>query len=245
MKLSCKHYPVNFHFKALRQAAERLKDEDATSRAAQKKQYAMWGLCGFVHVFHFLRNLARGDIDPAAIEEAYERSQAAIDNMGIPKRPWFDHLRSLMAKRLEALKDETKLEHFGSEFDAAIGSQQKMTEGEELKSLRFGIIQEMRLSARRVVCESVRKDATAKLLMLATTRAIFEEWFNDEDVFTEFLDAVHEIHTTDDDNQETAEVFRQTQQSYEGHLKRTFTAWLDGYAMEDKLKMRDRQEACA
>ena len=54
MELSCKHYPVNFHFKALRQAAERLKDEDVASRAAQTEQCLMCGLCGFVHVFHFL-----------------------------------------------------------------------------------------------------------------------------------------------------------------------------------------------
>ena len=245
MELSCKHYPVNFHFKALRQAAERLKDEDAASRAAQTKQYAMCGLCGFVDVFHFLRNLARGDIDPTAIEEAYVRNQAAIDNIGVPKRPWFDRLRSLTAKRLEASKDETKLEHFWSEFDVAMESQQKMIEGEELKALRFGIIQEMRLSARRAACEAMRKESTAKLVMLATGRAIFEEWFADEDVFTAFLDALHEIHIAGDDNQETAEAFRQMQQSCEGRTESTFRAWLGGGVIEDKLETRDRQEACA
>ena len=245
MKLSCKHYPVSFYFKALRQVVERLKDEDVASRAAQTKQYAMCGLCGFVHIIHFLRNLARGDIDPMAIEEAYERNRAAIDNMGVAKRPWFDRLRSLMAKRLETSKDETKLGQFGSEFDAAMESQQRMIEGEESKALRFGIIQEMRLSVRQTACEAVRKEATAKLLMLATSRAIFEEWFNDEDVFTAFLDALHEVHIISGDNQETAEAFRQMQQSCEGRTESTFRAWLGGSVMKDKLETRDRPEACA
>ena len=245
MELSCKHYPVSFHFKALRQATERLKDEDAASRAAQTKQYAMCGLCGFVDVFHFLRNLARGDIDPAAIEEAYVRNQAAIDNMGVAKRPWFDHLRSLMAKRLETSKDETKLGHFKSEFDAAMESQQKTIKGDDLKALRFGIIQELRQLAIQTSSTIVRKEVTTKLLTLAATRAIFEEWFDDEDVFTAFLDALHEIHTTDDDNHETAEAFRQMQQSCKGRAGSTLRAWMGGGVMEDKFEMRDQQEACA
>ena len=245
MELSCKHYPVNFHFKALHQAVERLRVRGADSRAAQTKQYLMCGLCGLVDVFRFLKNLARGDIDPAAVEAAYRRNRAAIDKMGVAKRPWFDCLRSLMVKRLEASKDETKLEHFLSEFDAAMESQRTTIKGDDLKALRFGIIQEMRLSARQAACEAVRKEATAKLLMLATGRAIFEEWSADEDIFTAFLDALHEIHTTSDENQETAEAFRQMQQSCEGRAESTFRAWLGGGVVEDKLETRDRQEACA
>ena len=245
MKFSCKHYPVSFHFKALRQATERLKDEDTASRAAQMKQYLMFGLCGFVDVFHFLKNLAKGDIDPAAIEEAYVRNQAAIDNMGVAKRPWFDHLRSLMAKRLETSKDETKLGHFKSEFDAAMESQHKTIKGDDLKALRFGIIQELRQLVIQTSSTIVRKEVTTKLVMLATTRTIFEEWFDDEDVFTAFLDALHEIHTTSDENQETAEAFRLMQQSCEGRTGSTFRAWLGGDAMEDKLETRDRPEVRA
>ena len=245
MKFSCKHYPVSFHFKALRQAVERLKDEDAASRAAQMKQYLMFGLCGFVDVFHFLKNLAKGDIDPAAIEAAYKRNRAAIDNMGVAKRPWFDHLRSLMAKRLEASKDETKLGHFKSEFDAAMESQHKTIKGDDLKALRFGIIQELRQLAIQTSSSIVRKEVTTKLLTLAATRAIFEEWFADEDVFTAFLDALREIHTTDDDNHETAEAFRQMQQSCEGRTESTFRAWRGGGDMEDKSETRDQREACA
>ena len=245
MKLSCEYYPVNFHFKALRQAAERLKDEDTTSRVEQTKQYVMCGLCGFVYVFHFVRNLARGDIDPTALEIAYERNRAAIDNMGVPKRPWFDWFRRLMAKRLEASENNTKLGLFMSDFDAATESQQKMTEREDSKALKFGIIQEMRLLAKQTASEAVRKEATMKLLMLANSRALFEEWFEDKDIFTAFLDALHEIHITSDENQETTEAFGQIQQSCEGHARTTLRAWLGGDALEDKLETRDRQEAYA
>ena len=245
MKLSCRYYPVSFHFKALRQAVERLKDEDAASRVAQAKQYLVCGLCGFVHVFHFLRNLARGDIDLTALESAYERNQTAIDNLGVAKRPWFDLFRELMAKRLEVSKDETQPRLFGSEFDAAVHSQQKITIEEDLKAIRFGIIQEMRLSARQTTCETVRKEVTTKLLMLATSCEIFGEWFNDADIFTAFLDALHEIHTMSGDNQETAKAFRQMQQSYEGHVGSTLRAWLNGTNVEDKLRIRNQRETYA
>ena len=118
MELSCKHYPVDFHFKALRQAAEHLKVEDSTSRVAQIKQYLTCGLCGFLHVLHFLRNLARGDIDPVAVQDAYRRGRVVIDNMGVAKRPWFDWFRNLMKERVDLHKDEMNLGLFGSAFDA-------------------------------------------------------------------------------------------------------------------------------
>ena len=245
MELSCEYYPVDFHFTALRQAAEHLKTKDTTSRVAQMKQYLICGLCGFVYVFHFLRILAKCDIDPEAIHDAYRRGRVAIDNMGVAKRPWFDSFRSLMGKRLELSKDETKLGLFLSEFDAAIESQQKMIKGKDLKALRFSVIQEMRLSARQTASRTVRKEVTAKLLMLATNRAIFEEWFDDADIFTAFLDALHEIHRISDDNQETTGAFLQMQQSCEGRAGSTLTAWLDGDTMENKLQMRHQQGAYA
>ena len=245
MKLSCKHYPVNFHFKALRQAVERLKDEDAASRDAQTKQCLMCGLCGFVHVLQFLRNLARGDIDPTALGDAYERNRVAIDNMGVAKKPWFDRFRSLMAKRLELLKDETKLGLFVSEFDAAMESQQEMVKGEDLKALRFGIIQELRLSARQTASETARREVATKLLMLSTSRAVFEEWFDDADIFTAFLDALHEIHLTSHDSQQTTEAFQQMQQSCKGHARSTLRAWLVDDVTADRIEMRDQQESHA
>ena len=244
MKLSCKHYPVNFHFKALRQAAERLKDEDVASQVAQTKQYVMCGLCGFIHVLHFLRNLARCDIDPAAILDACERNQAATDIMGVPKRPWFDWFRRLMARRLELSKDEMKLEVFVSEFDAAMESEQIMAKGEDLKALRFGIIQELRLSATQTASATARKEVTTKLLALSTTPAILEKWFEDPDIFTAFLDALHEIRTLSDDNQEMTEAFQRMQQTCEGHVRSTLMAWLGDVAVENQLQMRHQQEAC-
>ena len=60
MKLSCKYYPVNFHFKSLRQAVERLKDEDIASRDAQTKQCLMCGLCGFCARSTFSQKFGKG-----------------------------------------------------------------------------------------------------------------------------------------------------------------------------------------
>ncbi len=238
LELSCEYYPVNFHFKALRQAVERIEVKDPSSHVSQ----AMWcGLCGLLHVLHCLRTLTNCDIDPTAIMDAFRRLRQETVAFGVSKRPWFDAFRTLMATRLEASKDEMKLAAFVSEWDAAIEPQKK-TKGDDLKALRIGILQEMRQLANQTSSENVRKEATTKLLTLTTNRAIFGEWFEDADVFTAFLDALHEIHTMSGDNQETAEAFRQMQQSCEGRARSALGAWLGGDAMEDKLEMRHRQE---
>ena len=241
MDLSSEYYSVNFHFKALRQAVERFELKDPSSHVLQ----AMWcGLCGFLHILHCLRNLMNCDIDPVAIVGAFRGLRQETEAFGVSKKPWFDMFRALMAARLEASKDETKLAVFGSECDTAMESQRNI-KGNELKALRFGILQEIRQLASQTSSEAVRKEATTKLLALTTSRAIFEEWFDDADVFIAFLDALHEIHTTSGDNQETAEAFRQIRQSCEGHAKSALEVWLGGNAMEDKLEMRHLQEMCA
>ena len=241
LELSCEYYPVNFHFKALRQAVERIEVKDPSSHVSQ----AMWcGLCGLLHVLHCLRTLTNCDIDPAAIMDAFRRLRQETVAFGVSKRPWFDTFRTLMATRLEASKDEMKLAAFVSEWDAAIEPQKKI-KGDDLKALRFGILQEMRQLASQTSSENVRKEATTKLLTLTTNRAIFGEWFEDADVFTAFLDALHAIHTMSGDNQETAEAFRRMQQSCEGRARSALGAWLDGDAMEDKLEMRHQRKAYA
>ena len=234
-------YPVKFHFEVLRQALERLKLKDPSSQVTQ----AMWcGLCGFLHVFHCFRNLLSLDIDPAAITNAFSRLRRETVAFGVSRRPWFDVLRTLMAARLEASKDETKLPLFVSEYDAAMESQRTTVKRDDLKALRFGILQETRQLASQTSSEIVRREAAKKLLTLTASRAIFEEWFDDADIFTAFLDALHEIHTASGDNRETAEAFWQMQRSCEGRAGSTFKVWLGDDAMEHKLEMRHQQHAC-
>ncbi len=241
LELSCEYYPVNFHFKALRQAVERVEVKDPSFHVSQ----AMWcGLCGLLHVLHCLRNLTNCDIDPTAIMDAFRGLQRETVAFGVSKRPWFNTFRTLMATRLEASKDEMKLTAFASECGTAMESPKKI-KGDDLKALRFGILQEMRQLASQTSSENVRKETTTKLLTLTTSRANFEEWYDDADVFTAFLDALHEIHTMSGDNQETAEAFRRMQQSCEGRARSALGAWLGGDAMEDKLEMRHRQETYA
>ena len=245
MRLSCKHYPVSFHFKALRQAAERLKDEEAASRVAQANQHAMCGLCAFVHVFHFLRNLARGDIDPTALEDAYERNRAAIDNMGVAKRPWFDSFRSLMAKRLEASKDETTLELFGSSYHAAMKHQRNVRDGEDLKALRYGIVRELRTLALEGPSEDARIEAATKLVDLATQQAISEGWSDDIDILVALLDAVCELHGSGQRNEDIRNALLAIQRSCTGHARGAFSEWLGEGSVEDKLAARSPQRAVA
>ena len=232
------YYPVNFHFKALRQAVERFQVRDPCTIVSQ----AMW--CGFLRVFPCLRNLTRFDVGQAAIMEYFGRLRQETVSVGMFKTPWFDMFRTLMTARLEASKDEAKLFLFLSECDAAMKLQQMM-EGEDLKAIRFGILQEMRQLTSQTSSKFVREKVTMEFLRLTTSRAIFEEWFNDADIFTAFLEALYEIHKMNNDNQETTQAFLQMQQSCEGDARRTLSAWLGGDTMENKLQIRHQQQAYA
>ena len=239
MKRSIAYYPVSFHLDLIQQAVERLEIEDAPSRLTKAKRYTTSGLYGAIHVLHFLRKLAGGDIDPTSIEDAYRRGRAAIADAGVFERQWYDMLQLLTAARLGTLKEEKKYEIFSTAYDAVMEGQRKTTRENEQKALRFGIVQEIRLLASdRDSCQSSRKEATTKLVALTTNEAILENWIHDADIFTEILDTLHMIHSIGEQRQEIAEAFRTIQQSCDESAKGILTNWLDGNAMEEKLQMQ-------
>ena len=242
MEISNLFYPVSFHFDLIQQAVERLEIEDAPSRLTKAKRYAASGLYGGMHVLHFLRKLAGGDVDPTSMEDAYRRGRAAIANAGVLEREWYDILQILTAARLGTLKEEKKCELLALAYDAAMEGQRKTTTVNHQKALRFGIVQEMRLlTSDRDSCYDGRKMATDKLIELATDQAISENWIHDADIFTAILDALHLVYLTGEEKQETAEALHKIQQSCDEHAIGTLTVWLDGNTIEEKLQMQ-RQE---
>ena len=242
MELSVLYYPVFFHFEFLQQAVERLEIEDVPSGLTKAKRYTASGLYVGIHVFHFLRKLAGGDIDPTSIEDAYRKGRAAIANAGVPDREWYDVLQILTAARILASKEKKKCEIFSLACDAALEGQRKTKREDEQKALRFGIVQEMRLLASDKDSRyDSRKKATTKLVELATNHAISENWIHDADVLTAILDALHATHITGEQNQEIAEALQKIQQSCDERGKKTLTIWLDSNTIEEKLQMQ-RQE---
>ena len=241
MKLSITYYPVCFHFSLIQQAIERLEIEDAPSSLEQAKRYTMSGLYGGLHAFHLLRRLASGDIDPVAVECAYKRSQDAAAYAGVSAKQWYDLLQILAAARYQAIKDETKIELFMVAYNVVMDGQRK-TRKQDLKALRYGIVQETRLLTRQGCCKSVRKEATMKLMDVATNHAVVDNWIDDADVLTSLLDAVYEVHATGEYKEETTKVLQELQQSCEGRGRETLALWLDGDTMENKLRMQSRQE---
>ena len=242
MEISNLYYPVSFHFELIQQAIERLEIEDAPSPLSQAKRYTVSGLYGGIHVFHFLRKLAGGDIDPTSIEDAYKRGRAAIANAGVSEREWYDILQILTAARICCLKQEKKCEIFSLACDAAMEGQRKTGRENEQKPLRFGIVQEMKLLASdRDSSYDGRKEGTKKLVDLAKNQAISENWIHDADILTAILDALQMIHTTGEENQETVEAVLKIQRSCDGRAKETFTLWLDGNTIEEKLRLQHHE----
>ena len=243
MKLSVLYYPVFFHFEVIRQAVERLEIEDEPSRLTKATRYTASGLYGGIHVFHFLRRLVGGDIDPTSIEDAYRKGRAVIARAGVLEQEWYDILQILTAARLSALKLEKKCELLALAYDTAIEGQRKTSKGDRQKALRFGIVQEMRLLASdKSSSQDGRKRATTKLVELATNQAISENWIQDTDVLTEILDSLHVIHTMEEQNQEITEALQKIQQSCDERARGTLKIWLQGNTMEEKLRMQRHKD---
>ena len=242
MKYSITHYPVHFSFALIQQAVERLEIENAPSHLKKTKEYAATGLYGGMHVFHFLRKLVCGDIDPAAIEDAYRKSQEAIASAGVSERQWYDLLEILTAARLCALKSDSKIELFIKSYEVAIEGQIKTRQKEEQKALRYGIIQEIKILASQGSSDDVRNEATTKLIDLATKRAVQEKWMDDLDVLIAFFNAVHEIHVMGEYKPRTEEALREMVRFCQDHAEETVGSWLGGRNLEDKLQMKRQEE---
>ena len=241
LELSCEYYPVRFQFKAFRQAVERLELKDAPSHPTQALRCVAYGLYAFFHVFHCVGNLARGDVDPAAVQDAYRQGQAFIIDMGVPKREWFDSFHSLVEARTEASQDEMKLELFESRYGIAMENQRKMKKGEDLKALRFGIVGELGLLANEGSSEDTRESATTKLVDLATHRFVDEGWIDDADVLIALLDVLHGLHKTGQCGEDATGALKVLHHSCESFAKEALTEWLGGNTMEDKLRARSLQ----
>ena len=232
LEQSCKYYPVKFHFEALRQAVERLMEASE-----------LCGLCGFWNVFYFLRNLARGDVDPAALENVYRGMRYEDDNGEVAKRKWFDRFQKMMVKRLEASKDEMKLKLFETSFNAAMKHRRNMKDREDLKALRFAIIHELGILARDGLSENARNAATTKLVDLTTQQSISEGWIDDDDILIALLDAIYAVYKTGQSNEESKEALMALHQSCEGSSRDAFMEWLNGNSLEDKLRAESPQGA--
>ena len=239
MKLSVLHYPVFFHFELLQQAVERLEIEDEPSRLTRAARYTASGLYGGMHVINLLRRLAGGDIDPTSIEDAYRKGRAAIARVGVSEQEWYDILQILTAARFGALKEDKKCKLLALAYDTAMEGQHKTTRENHQKALRFGIVQEMRLLASdKSSSKHSRKEATTKLVELATNQAISENWIHDGDILTEILDSLHIMHSVGEQNEEIAEVLEKIEQSCDEGARGTLTTWLNDNTIEEKLQMR-------
>ena len=80
------------------------------------------------------------------------------------------------------------------------------------------------------------------LVALATNQAISENWVHDADILTEILDSLLIVHKINEQNQETADAIRKIQQSCDGQVRKTLSAWLDGNTMEEKLQIQCQED---
>ena len=238
MKSSMQHYPVRFNFELIQQAVERLETEDAPSRITQAGSQALSVLHSGVHILHLLRDLAVWRIDPAAVKEAYMKCRDTIAKGRVSEKQWYDLLQTLTATRLHALRTSANIELFNNVYEMVMEAQKKIKHGEEKKALTYGIIQEIKMLANQGSCADLRKEATTKLIEVATNTAVLESWNDDSDLLVALLVAVHESHMIGEYKPRTAEALREMVRFCPDHARKTLATWLDGATMEAKLQMQ-------
>ena len=234
LELSCDYYPVRFHFKALRQAVERLELREVPSQLTQAMRCVACGLYALLHVFHCFRNLARCDIDPAAIADACEKSQAYFVGIGVSRKTWFDSFRTLIAARLAASKTEMDLEHFDLAYRAAIEKQRTTRDREDLKALRFGIIQELGVLVNKGSPEHVRRDIALKLTELTAQQAVDGWWIDDDDILVALSDVLRHTDAITECNEETKEALRVLYESCRSGASKELTELMKAKDMEGR-----------
>ena len=234
LELSCKYYPLRFHLNTLRQAVERLELRDTPSHITQAMRCVACGLYVLLHVFHCFRNLTRCDIDPAAIADAYGKSQAYFVDMGVSRKAWFDSFRTLMAARLSASKTEMDLEHFGLAYRAAIEEQRTTRDREDSKALRFGIIQELGVLVNKGSPEHVCRDVALKLTELVARQAVDGGWIDDDDVLVALSDVLRDTDAITECNEETKEALRVLYESYRSGASKELTELMKAKDMEGR-----------
>ena len=237
LKQSRRYYPVKFHFEALRQAAKRLKARDSCC-LAKASSYIIRGFGGLTNFVNSLRAVTTGGVDPAGVASVYRRRRVFFVNIRVARRQWFDLFRNLMVARLEAAKDEMKLDLFWSVFNVTVKNRRRMKDAEDLKALRFGVIHELGMLAIEGSSESTRIEATIRLSDLATGKAMSERWIGDDDILIALLDVIHEVHKTGQCTEKTKEALLALHQSCEGLVRDAMIVWLDGRSMEDKLRAK-------
>ena len=249
LEQSCKYYPVKFCFQALRQSVKRLGVKD-TSRIAKAARCIRCGILVVYCVDSFLGKCATADIDPEGIEKAFKKARDVVNDMmesnadkKESKRPWFDSLWNLMEARMEeAAKNEMKLDFLVSVSSITIENQRRMENVEDLKALRFGIIDELGMLAIEGWSESTRREATIMLADMTTQQAISEGWIRDDDILIALLDVIHEVHKTGQYTEKTEEALTALYRYSESSASDAMMAWLDGRSMEEKLAARSPQK---
>ena len=246
MGVSCHYYPVGFYFKTFRQAMERLDSRDNSSTLAQTLPCTSFGLCAILHFFvRCIRDLASFEVDQVAIVDSNRKLSGMAGGAVTSKRPWFNLFRDLAAARIDASKDVVSLELFDTRYTAALGFQRTMRKGEDLKALRFGIIQELGALATEGSIEKTREEATKKLLDLATQEAVDEGWIGEADILLALLDVTYEIYKTNQNDERTKDALQLLHQPCRGSAKKALSQWLGGRSLEDKLRVGSPQRPVA
>ena len=174
------YFPLRYQAKLIEQSLVRLvKDQPAVLSDSFRR--LMQGMYGCAHVLHGVRKIADADVDVLAFEKGLKALRKACKS-GPGRKSWYDRLAELGHVGQLADQAADQVELFGACLAKMTDDQQSLCKGKDLKLLRFGQLQQLRLLALTADNQSMRAFAAEELMDIGTRGVFYRDWGSDRDI---------------------------------------------------------------
>ncbi|XWN35587.1 MAG: sister chromatid cohesion protein PDS5 [Roseivirga sp.] len=166
------YYPIQHQVALILQSLERLSGHE--SRTALRLRRLGHGFKGVMYLLQGISAMATLGFDVDSFVAGYESLQRAFAQKRVQSAAWYDWLQALTHASIAMLEDENQAATFEEDL-RAIKAQEATLGADEGKTLRFGVVTQLRSLALEG-SEAVRAHATAELSELTHT------WRDDPEV---------------------------------------------------------------
>ena len=225
------YYPFRFYAILIEQCIHRMTKGDETSALFQAMQRLATGTVGVLDFYRGVRQ-----VDPSAVSKGIQKLRTACADDRLRRKLWFDWLQTLSSAAMLCLTDPEKFELFLSGLEHTLEYQSCLSDEEECKAVRFGIVNELTAVATAADSAVVRRKAMFEFQYLATCRALSEGWNEDPEIYEGLLDAASKIFRQGEFGEYMKPVLETLTSSLKSHLRQTIRSWLGNKTLEHKLR---------
>ena len=188
------YYPTRFQALIVEENLRRLASDAPGIASARTGRRLLSGLSGFGYVCRAVRAVLVADIDPEAIEMAYQLLKAACSSNSIQNSSWFECLSHLNEAVLVSVQDEEKLDALTKCTESILAALRQMRDLQDQKALLYGMICQLRVLALEGETSELRRSASQELMYVGTQCVACEGWDKESDIIETLLQALRDVH---------------------------------------------------